>query len=145
MWNLKDIPFPLARRSHAAPPVEEITTCRVHGETLVDGDTKIVYGLLRISNHVYEAERDLFPRASMYRAGGCVIDFNMPETGRTKYCAACRRVERAWKRSNRGIAAPGPEPGLAGPVGWLLDWIELVRTRRLVRRKPKEQEPDDLA
>jgi len=138
------VPFRTSHRRREVPPLEEITVCRVHGEALLEGETKILYGYPSTSTYASEAERNLFPRASTYRTGGCVIASNMPETGRTKYCAACRRVERAWKRSNRGIAAPGPEPSLAGPVSWLRDWIELVRTRRFARRMPKEEEPDDL-
>jgi hypothetical protein len=138
------VPFPASRRRHVAPPFDRTSTCRVHGGTLIEGEAEILYGYPSTSSHYFAAERRLFPWASTYRAGGCAFDSSRPETVPTKCCAACRSVERAWKRLNRRIDAPGPKPRLVGPFGWLRDWVELVRTRRRVRQNPKE-ERDGLA
>ena len=77
------------------PPIAKM--CELHGESLVEGLARVVYGLCVHDDEYSHAVRTPFPHSLLKVSGGCVGDDESPTTQKVWYCRRCREAERTWK------------------------------------------------
>ncbi len=93
-------------RGIVSPPLVTSTTCELHGDTLLEGEAKILYGFMpELPDEYIEAEERAFPLASRFTPGGCVS--HEDQYRQVRYCPSCRMTEEAWRRGHPNIRFEG--------------------------------------
>ena len=83
---------PLQTRTPREYP--DVRTCEVHGESLVEGESPVIYGFQRETAERLEASTRFFPHAASSVPGGCLIASGQPTSERVRFCQACRLASR---------------------------------------------------
>lgn len=75
--------------------------CPVHACRMKVEKCPIRYGMLlvRQEDPPEAIRRKYFPFAQKYYMGGCVTDRYSPDVAKVYVCEACRKAEKAWKRT----------------------------------------------
>ena len=89
-----------------APVSSAEENCPVHGDRLLNGEVRVVYGYLprEFSSEYRRAKHDLFPCANTYSWGGCDYEADAdPESKQVLYCPDCRKAHETWSKVHHPV------------------------------------------